>query len=63
MLPAVGPESAAAGQLTLQEGREFMESLEAQRKAIETQDLVVRIELLERRQRAEAARQQKGRER
>ena len=56
-------ESAAAGQLTLQEAREFMELLEAQRKAIETQDLVVRIELLEQRQRAEAARQNKGRER
>ena len=35
-------DSAAAGQLTLQEAREFMELLDAQRKAIETQDLVVR---------------------
>jgi hypothetical protein len=40
-----------------------MELLEAQRQAIETQDLVVRIELLEQRQRAETARQKKGRER
>jgi hypothetical protein len=50
-------DSAAAGQLTLQEAREFMDLLEAQRKAIETQ------ELLEQRQRAEAAREKKGRER
>ena len=56
-------DSVATGQLTLQEAREFMELLDAQRKAIETQDLVVRIELLEQRQRAEAARQKKGRER
>ena len=54
-------DSAAAGQLTLQEAREFMELLDAQRKAIETQDLVVRIELLEQRQRAEAAKQKKPR--
>ena len=53
-------ESAAAGQLTLQEAREFMELLDAQRKAIETQDLVVRIELLEQ-QRAEAGRPKKPR--
>ena len=38
-----------------------MELLDAQRKAIETQDLVVRIELLEQRQRAEAAKQKKPR--
>jgi hypothetical protein len=53
-------DSAAAGQLTLQEAREFMELLDAQRKAIETQDLVVRIELLEQRQRAEAAKKKPG---
>ena len=38
-----------------------MDLLEAQRKAIETQDLVVRIELLEQQQRAEAAKQKKPR--
>src|SRR3954454_20679211 len=53
-------ESAAPGQLPLQEAREFMDLLETQRKAIETQDLVVRIELLEQ-QRAEAARPKKPR--
>jgi hypothetical protein len=40
--------SAAGGEISLQEGREFMQLLESQRKAIETQDLAVRIELLER---------------
>lgn len=41
-------ETAAAGKITLQEAREFMGLLEARRRAIETQDLAVRIELLER---------------
>ena len=54
-------DAAAAGQLTLQEAREFMELLDAKRKAIETQDLVVRIELLEQRQHSEAAREKKPR--
>ena len=54
-------DSAAAGQLTLQEARNIMELLDAQRKAIETQDLVVRIELLEQRQRSEATKQKKPR--
>jgi hypothetical protein len=40
--------SAAAAEISLQEAREFMQLLESQRRAIETQDLAVRIELLER---------------
>lgn len=36
-----------------------MDLLEGQRKAIETQDLVVRIELIEQQQRAESAKRKK----
>jgi len=38
---------AAAGRITLSEAREFMALVEGQRKAIETADLVVRLEVLE----------------
>jgi hypothetical protein len=44
---AVVIDRAAAGEMTLSEAREFMQLLELQRKAIETADLVVRIEALE----------------
>jgi hypothetical protein len=40
-------EAAAAGRISLQEAREFMLLLSDQRKAIETHDLAVRIEMLE----------------
>jgi hypothetical protein len=40
-------ECAAAGSLTLEEARAFLLLIEQQRKAIETQDLAVRLELLE----------------
>jgi hypothetical protein len=40
-------EAAGAGRLTLAEAKEFMQLLEVQRRAIETQDLAVRIEVLE----------------
>lgn len=52
-------EAAAAGRLTLQEAREFMELLDAHRRAIETQDLVVRIELLEEERKAAEERRRK----
>lgn len=39
---------AAAGEMSLSEAREFMALLELQRRAIETQELAVRVELLER---------------
>jgi hypothetical protein len=41
-------EAAAAGRISLAEAREFMALLDVQRRAIETHDLAVRIELLER---------------
>jgi hypothetical protein len=44
---AVVIERAAAGEITLSEAREFMALLDAQRRAIETGDLAVRIEALE----------------
>jgi hypothetical protein len=40
-------EAAGAGRITLQEAKEFMSLLEGQRRAIETHDLAVRIQLLE----------------
>ena len=40
-------EAAAAGDLTLSEAEGFMRLLDMQRKAIETHDLQVRVELLE----------------
>ena len=40
-------EAAGSGRITLGEAREFMSLLETQRKAIETHDLAVRIQLLE----------------
>jgi hypothetical protein len=40
-------EAAGAGRITLQEAKEFMQLLEGQRRAIETHDLAVRIQLLE----------------
>lgn len=40
-------EAAAAGRMTLAEAREFLQLLDIHRKAIETQDLAVRVELLE----------------
>ncbi|HEU0139866.1 MAG TPA: DUF5681 domain-containing protein [Bryobacteraceae bacterium] len=40
--------AAAAGQLSLEEARGFMALIEAERRAIETADLAVRIEALER---------------
>lgn len=40
-------EAAGAGRISLQEAREFMLLLADQRKAIETNDLAVRIQLLE----------------
>jgi hypothetical protein len=40
-------EAAAAGRITLQEAKEFMSLLDAQRRAIETHDLAIRIQLLE----------------
>lgn len=39
--------AAAAGDLTLGEAREFAALLDLQRKAIESQDLAIRVELLE----------------
>jgi len=41
-------EQAGAGRLTLAEAKEFMSLLDTQRRAIETQDLAMRIEVLER---------------
>jgi hypothetical protein len=41
-------EQAGAGKLTLSEAKEFMQLLEVQRRAIETHDLAVRIDVLER---------------
>lgn len=46
---------AAAGRVSLSEAREFMQLLDAQRKLLETQDVVVRLEALERSAAAEAA--------
>jgi hypothetical protein len=40
-------EAAGSGRITLQEAKEFMALLETQRRAIETTDLAVRIQLLE----------------
>ena len=40
-------DAAAHGELTLGEAREFMALLDGQRKAIESQELAVRVELLE----------------
>lgn len=40
-------EAAGSGKITLSEAREFMHLLEGQRKAIETESLVFRIEMLE----------------
>lgn len=39
--------AAAAGELTLEEARQFAELLDAHRRAIETQDLAVKVQLLE----------------
>ena len=39
---------AAAGEITLSEAREFMTLLEGQRRVIETAELAVRVEALER---------------
>jgi hypothetical protein len=39
--------AAASGQITLADAREFMALLEVQRRAIETEDLAFRIEVLE----------------
>ncbi len=44
-------EAAGCGRITLGEAREFMALFETQRKAIETHDLAIRIELLEGRRR------------
>jgi hypothetical protein len=41
-------DAAAKGTISLQEAKEFMGLLEFQRRAIESHDLAVRIELLER---------------
>jgi hypothetical protein len=41
-------ERAAAGDISLSEAREFMQLLETQRKVIETAELAVRLEVLER---------------
>jgi hypothetical protein len=38
---------AAGGDLTIEEARAFLQLLEVQRRAIETSDLAVRLELLE----------------
>ena len=46
---------AAAGEITLSEAREYMQLLEVQRKLIETSELAVRVEVLERAAEAEAA--------
>jgi hypothetical protein len=46
---AVVVDEAAAGNLTLGEAEAFVRILDGQRRAIESQDLAVRIELLERR--------------
>ena len=40
-------EAAACGKISLQEAKEFMQLLEGQRRAIETHDLAIRIQLLE----------------
>lgn len=40
--------AAAEGRISLKEAREFMGLLDTQRRAIETQDLAVRVEMLER---------------
>ena len=40
--------AAAEGRISLKEAREFMQLLDIQRRAIETQDLAVRVEMLER---------------
>lgn len=40
-------EAAADGRMTLGEAEQFLRLLDVQRKAIETQDLAVRVELLE----------------
>ncbi len=44
---AVVIDRAAAGEISLSEAKEFMALLEGQRKAIETAELAVRLELLE----------------
>jgi hypothetical protein len=41
-------QAAGSGEMTIEEARGFMSLLEAQRRAIETADLAVRIETLER---------------
>ena len=43
-------EAAAAGEITLDEAREFCALLESQRKILETSELEVRIEALEKRE-------------
>ncbi len=40
-------QAAAAGEISLGEAREFMALLEAHRKALETNDLAVRLQLIE----------------
>ena len=44
-------ELASSGDLTVDEARAFLALLESQRKAIETSELAVRLELLEEQQR------------
>lgn len=48
-------QHAAAGEITMSEAREFMVLIEGQRKAIETLDLLVRLEALEGSQYSEEA--------
>ena len=53
--------AAARGELTLAEAREWMALLERQRVAIETQDLAVRLELLEEEAKARTSRDRRMR--
>ena len=53
-------EAAARGELTMQEAREWMALLDKQRSAIETQDLAVRLELLEEHERSRSRRKLLG---
>ena len=53
--------AAARGELTLAEAREWMALLERQRVAIETQDLAVRLELLEEESRVREVREKRRR--
>jgi Family of unknown function (DUF5681) len=53
--------AAARGELTLAEAREWMALLERQRLAIETQDLTVRLEILEEQAKARETREKRRR--